>query len=58
MNNEKSQYKTFAQTEKEYFEKLFSRRVRDGPLRFQTIEDYTEEMRSIESALRELGVHL
>jgi hypothetical protein len=45
----------FVQPEKEYYEKLFSRRTSEGPLKFQTPEDYSEEMRGIEAALAELG---
>lgn len=46
----------FVQPEKEYFEKLFSRRANAGRLPHQTEDEYAEEMRGIEAALRECGV--
>jgi hypothetical protein len=58
MRNNSQANKDFVQPERNDFKELFSRRVSEGPVRFQTFEEYTEEMRGIEGALRELGEEL
>ncbi len=50
--------KDFVQPERKQYEKLFSRRSREGPAGIQTQEEYEDEMRGIEAALREMGVNL
>ncbi len=50
--------KNFVQPEKKYFEELFSRRSKEGPVGIQTIDEYVDEMQGIEAALKEMGVSL
>jgi hypothetical protein len=50
--------KDFAQPERKQYEELFSRRSREGPVGIQTRDEYEDEMRGIEAALREMGANL
>ncbi len=58
MRNDSNRDKNFVQPEKKDFIELFSRRVKEGPVGIQTPDEYEDEMRGIEAALRELGVNL
>ena len=55
MRNDSNRDKNFVQPEKKYYRELFSRRSKEGPAGIQTIDEYVEEMREIEAALREFG---
>ncbi len=58
MRNNSNRDKNFVQPEKKYYETLFSRRAREGPVGIQTTDEFVEEMQGIEAGLRELGVDL
>ncbi len=50
--------KNFVQPERKQYEELFSRRSKEGPVGLQTRDEYEDEMKGIEAALREMGVNL
>ena len=58
MRNGSNGDKNFVRPEEKYYKELFSRRSEDGPVGIQTFDEYTEEMREIEAALREMEVDL
>jgi hypothetical protein len=58
MRNDSNGDNNFLQPEKKYFEELFSRRVKEGPVGIQTPDEYEDEMKGIEAALKEMGVTL
>ena len=55
MRNDSNRDKNFVQPEKKYYRELFSRRSKEGPAGIQTFDEYAQEMREIEAALREFG---
>lgn len=58
MRSDSNRDNNFVQPERRQYEKLFSRRAEEGPAGIQTREEYEDEMRGIEAALREMGVQL
>ncbi len=58
MRNESNREKDFVQPERKQYEELFSRRSKEGPAGIQTRDEYEDEMKGIEAALREMGVNL
>ncbi len=58
MRNESNGDKNFVQPEKKQYEEPFSWRSREGPAGIQTRDEYEDEMKGIEAALREMGVNL